>query len=59
MMNDDGEHFAVSVVAMASTSALLGQDGLGVLTVNNAFNGLGARNSTRILKIPRSWLIGN
>jgi hypothetical protein len=39
-MNDDGERFAVSVVALASTSALLGQESLAVLTTNKAFSGL-------------------
>jgi hypothetical protein len=40
VMNDDGERFGVSVVALASTSALLGDGELGVLTTNTAFSEL-------------------
>jgi hypothetical protein len=41
MLNDDGARFGVSVVTLASASALLGDDAmLNVLIANEAFNGL-------------------
>jgi len=40
ILNDDGGRFGVSVVALAVTSALLGDDTVGVLAANAAFSHL-------------------